>query len=296
MKRLFVIFVILICTICRGENFNLNWYVDGNTYAQTTCTTGGDINLPAAPIKRGYTFNGWKYYITIEYLESTGTQYINTGVIFNGPNAEVVLKFAPVNNVNHNGAYAFAGSGWTFTASNCKSEKIGFYHGSINCSARTDLQVNISANTIYVIDATQENGVFSFNINGIINSASTTIQYSKYPYILFGTALSSTSFSERSQMKLYYAKIYDNGILIRDFIPVLDQDGVPCLFDKVEEKFDKASMISDTIDYSVGDKVEHDTYGVGMIVSMDKSIVTIAFPHPIGIKKMIKGHKSIRKV
>ncbi|MBP3765878.1 MAG: UvrD-helicase domain-containing protein [Bacilli bacterium] len=79
------------------------------------------------------------------------------------------------------------------------------------------------------------------------------------------------------------------------FINEIDQN---CLNvdSKVEEKFDKTSMISDTIDYSVGDKVEHDTYGVGIIVSMDKSIVTIAFPHPIGIKKMIKGHKSIRKV
>lgn len=79
------------------------------------------------------------------------------------------------------------------------------------------------------------------------------------------------------------------------FINEIDQN---CLNvdSKIEEKFDKTSMISDTIDYSVGDKVEHDTYGIGIIVSMDKSIVTIAFPHPIGIKKMIKGHKSIRKV
>ena len=79
------------------------------------------------------------------------------------------------------------------------------------------------------------------------------------------------------------------------FISEIDQN---CLNidSKVEEKFDKSSMISDTIDYIVGDKVEHDTYGIGIIVSMDKSIVTIAFPHPIGIKKIIKGHKSIRKV
>ena len=79
------------------------------------------------------------------------------------------------------------------------------------------------------------------------------------------------------------------------FINEIDQN---CLNvdSKIEEKFDKTSMISDKIDYIVGDKVEHDTYGIGIIVSMDKSIVTIAFPHPIGIKKMIKGHKSIRKV
>ena len=65
---------------------------------------------------------------------------------------------------------------------------------------------------------------------------------------------------------------------------------------KEDIKFDKQSMIDDTIEYSIGDKVIHDTYGEGIIVALDKSVVTIAFPHPIGIKKMIKGHKSIRKV
>ena len=67
-------------------------------------------------------------------------------------------------------------------------------------------------------------------------------------------------------------------------------------FESIDKKFDKEAMIDDTIDYSIGDKVVHDTYGEGIVVMLDKSIVTIAFPHPIGIKKMIKGHKSIRKV
>lgn len=60
--------------------------------------------------------------------------------------------------------------------------------------------------------------------------------------------------------------------------------------------FNKDEMIDYNIDYNLGDKVIHDTYGEGIIVSVDNTILTIAFPHPIGIKKMIKGHKSIRKV
>ena len=40
----------------------------------------------------------------------------------------------------------------------------------------------------------------------------------------------------------------------------------------------------------------HDDFGEGVIVSVDKSILTVAFPHPYGIKKLMKGHKSIRKV
>jgi DNA helicase-2/ATP-dependent DNA helicase PcrA len=54
--------------------------------------------------------------------------------------------------------------------------------------------------------------------------------------------------------------------------------------------------INDTTDYKPGDKVVHDLFGEGVIVSVEKTILTIAFPHPVGIKMVMKGHKSIRKV
>lgn len=56
------------------------------------------------------------------------------------------------------------------------------------------------------------------------------------------------------------------------------------------------SKIDDSIEYSCGEKVMHSDFGEGVIVSVDKSILTVAFPHPYGIKKLMKGHKSIRKV
>lgn len=65
---------------------------------------------------------------------------------------------------------------------------------------------------------------------------------------------------------------------------------------KIEKPFNKEENIDDTIDYKIGDKIEHDKYGIGMVVNVDKSVITIAFPHPYGIIKSIKGHKSFRKV
>ena len=59
----------------------INWYVGGNVYDTTTCNTGGDVVLPNAPTApRGYHFAGWARYTPIEYLESTGTQWIDTGI------------------------------------------------------------------------------------------------------------------------------------------------------------------------------------------------------------------------
>ena len=55
-------------------------------------------------------------------------------------------------------------------------------------------------------------------------------------------------------------------------------------------------MINTNEEYKVGEKIKHDTFGIGVIVSVDKSILSIAFPHPIGIKTLMKGHKSIKKL
>ena len=55
-------------------------------------------------------------------------------------------------------------------------------------------------------------------------------------------------------------------------------------------------QIDETAEYNCGDKVRHETFGIGVVVGIDKSILTVAFPHPHGIKKLIKGHKSIQKI
>ena len=60
-------------------------------------------------------------------------------------------------------------------------------------------------------------------------------------------------------------------------------------------KFDRGKMIDDDAEYSVGDKIVHDVYGEGIIVSVG-TVLTIAFSHQYGIKKIMKGHKSIKKV
>ncbi|MBE6138460.1 MAG: ATP-dependent DNA helicase PcrA [Firmicutes bacterium] len=54
--------------------------------------------------------------------------------------------------------------------------------------------------------------------------------------------------------------------------------------------------IDESIEYVLGDKVKHDTFGIGVIVGIDKSILSVAFPHPHGVRKLIKGHKSIQKI
>ena len=48
--------------------------------------------------------------------------------------------------------------------------------------------------------------------------------------------------------------------------------------------------------YNYGDKVEHDTYGLGVVIEVTNTILTVAFNKNVGIKKILKNHKSIRRV
>ena len=57
----------------------------------------------------------------------------------------------------------------------------------------------------------------------------------------------------------------------------------------------KKTIIKDA-QYQAGELIRHDYFGEGVIINVEKSILTVAFPHPIGIKKLMKGHPSITKL
>lgn len=44
------------------------------------------------------------------------------------------------------------------------------------------------------------------------------------------------------------------------------------------------------------DHVEHTMYGKGVVVGVDGQFIKVAFPHPVGIKKILSTHPSIKKI
>ena len=61
-------------------------------------------------------------------------------------------------------------------------------------------------------------------------------------------------------------------------------------------KYENENPINENEEYTPGERINHDKFGEGVIISIDGSILTIAFAHPHGIKKLLKGHKSIKKI
>ncbi len=68
--------------------------------------------------------------------------------------------------------------------------------------------------------------------------------------------------------------------------------------DEVKEEFKSPikRTIDTSIEYKAGEHVLHDTWGEGVIISVEDKILTVAFPHPNGIKKLMKGHSSFHLV
>ena len=50
------------------------------------------------------------------------------------------------------------------------------------------------------------------------------------------------------------------------------------------------------VEYNVGDYVYHEVFGNGKVVEVTNTLVSIAFKHPYGIRKLMKNHKSLSKI
>ena len=81
---------------------------------------------------------------------------------------------------------------------------------------------------------------------------------------------------------------------ISEINPDLLETNVKDEIPKKEEKIDTAEMFrEEDVDYKVGDFVYHETFGTGKVVEVTNSLVTVAFPLPFGVKKLLKNRKNL---
>ena len=187
-----------------------------------------------------------KNYTELNYLESTGTQYIDTDYKpTKSTKVEAILKFEGTFNYNLVKPLTEA----FFGANDSK------YVFSINFAG------DPRRNTLFAwsdIKYSSGGKVYSFNITDEIKNnfnklvfQSKILEYENIKYdiaettsdiskslIIFGRNYDGDIRTFASyNMDLKSFKIYDNNDLVRDFIPVLDNNGIACLFDKVENKY-----------------------------------------------------------
>ncbi len=237
MKRLFVLlFSLLLCVVSYADTINLHWLnEDGTTYQNSTCTVNGDLNIPTTPpTKYGYTFTGWKLsnYIPIEYLESTGTQWIDTG--FKPTNKTVAEIDYQFTQLPRSGTSYQIGAG-----SDNNSTRFRFIISSngngMDCSLGTNVSFSgINALNRHILKIDAINRTCSID-NTLENQINNYFSGSDRTFYIFN--LNNGSSIYKHYARCFYLKIYDNNTLVRDFIPVLDYNGVPCMYDRVTQQF-----------------------------------------------------------
>ena len=152
-------------------------------------------------------------YTPLEYIQSTGTQYIDTGLVVNKSDSyRMVLD--------------------TDLTSN------SYYAG---CNGYMQFQANVGEGTRSTIDITYKNITETITVNGTQKSSQSWSSYSganvKLGIFKMGDA-NNTWFNGAPQSgKLYSCKIYKDDVLVRDMIPAKDEVGNAGLYDKVEGKF-----------------------------------------------------------
>lgn len=173
-------------------------------------------------------------YNEVEYIESSGAQYVKTGVTGMSP-LSVNAKFQTASGVSsadeillgaYNGSYALLiyilQARWYMAA------------GTTVMQSAANV---IADNTIYSVNATIQNGYQEFEVDGtkLFDGSNTAPGITNELFL--GAYNNQGSATHYFHGRIYSLIIKQNNVLARDYIPVVGTDGVAGLWDKVEQVF-----------------------------------------------------------
>lgn len=151
-------------------------------------------------------------YTPLEYIESTGQQYIDTGVKLS-PSLSAFVDFQFTKTDSDKWCFSIleqaTGARWS----------AGIFQGSFYLENMEASQSNLTSRTQFTGSA---------------------IASSSYTIHLFAQNLNGSPYGYGSG-KMYSCKIYDNGNLVRDYIPCKNPSGIYGLYDKIGRKFYKSA-------------------------------------------------------
>ena len=193
----------------------------GNGYAKITIL---DPNYVPDPLED---------YTLLSYIQSSGSQYIKTGIY---PNQNTKIEISAYTTDESNDKPLFGernGNNVAFLAwtnpQNSAHPAFAFHN-----TGNVDTYLGFASGVKHTI--VLYNGVFS--CDGKVYSFATKTFNSSYELLLFGLNNAGSVDDRKFYGRVYSCKIYDGGTLVRDYIPVKrNSDGVCGLWDKVNEVF-----------------------------------------------------------
>lgn len=164
----------------------------------------------------------------LQYLASTGTQYINTGIApdFAGGDS-IEIRFTNTESYTGPQPCVF-GSRETGLVNGIYTA----FYGITFCGTSTQSQVSYALSTTrdYTIHI-DDNTIIR---NGTVLAATPERVTCGLPIFLFALNNYGTgTYGIYSGLKLYDWKYWRNGTLAQHLVPVLDRSGVPCMYDTI---------------------------------------------------------------
>lgn len=170
-------------------------------------------------------------YTELTYIQSSGTQYIDTGFKPSG-NSGVVVDYQQIGTISSQDPL-FGGRRDSNTAAFVMwlASDVSYpQYGNVSYNTHP-ISIDNNVRMIYKLDK----GVASCGDKTVYFTQSSFT--SPYNLILFSTSTDNEIDSRKISGKLYSCKIYDNDVLVRDFVPCKNPSGVIGLYDVVNGEF-----------------------------------------------------------
>lgn len=167
-------------------------------------------------------------FTALEYVQSSGAQYIDTGFKPN-QDTRVVCDFSYTSGTTFaifGGRTAYASTDFSFWVNQDSSWLSNYNTGSDSLAV-----TNIGSR--YVVDKNKNVVTIEGNT---LTQASGTFQ-SPYSLYLFNCNSKNVADTRVAPFKMYSCQIYDNGTLVRDYAPCMNASNVCGLYDRVNKVF-----------------------------------------------------------
>lgn len=181
-------------------------------------------------------------FVRTEYIESTGTQYVDTGFINPNVNTRLVLDFESTGvPASNSGGLSSLFGARPAVSSNVFGVwiKDGAAYPHINdqtYDSEGSIEVETTARLVYDLDL--KNSIFKVGTNSLsITPTAYDPASTIYSVFLFAINTKGSAEKRKAAGKLYSCHIYDNGVLVREFVPCKNSGGVGGLYDVLNGVF-----------------------------------------------------------
>lgn len=237
-----------------------------------------------------------KGYKRVEYIESTGTQYIDTGFVY-GPNNYQNIRMvadSTVGTAENGWAVSGIGAGVNFYYGCGRGGVIYYGCGGADSGTGTSYTYN---RAIWDLDSKSARYKVTEKDSGIrlVNtSISVGAPTGDGSLFLFAYRQAGSSTAMCHIETLYDCKIYEDGILVRDFIPCINQNGEAGLFDLANNQFYSNAGSGAFV---TGPELSSDGYEVtdGNSLTADQNHVTISYTE-YGVTKTVSQEVSVQTI